>query len=216
MKTTLGILGAGSVGRALAALLREAGYRPVLGVRNPQAAAAKLGADVDVRTPQAAVDAAGIIINATPWAGESGSATLDLLRGLRGLDGKILVDATNPLNADWSPRPPGPDTSAGEETQRAVPGAFVVKAFNTVFADMMDGARLRHARVPVTAFFCGDAAQAKGTVGGLLGELGFHPLDAGPLSSARYLEAIAHLNIRLAVGMGGGTHAYFTYEQRKA
>jgi predicted dinucleotide-binding enzyme len=138
------------------------------------------------------------------------------LKSLRGLDGKIVIDATNPLFEDWSPLLLGEENSAGEEVQKALPQTLVVKAFNTVFADVMKVIDLTGLRPQVTGFYCGDHRDAKTVVAKLLERLGFEARDVGALSSARWLEAMAHLNIRIAVGLKGGTNAYFTYQALQA
>ncbi len=207
MNTRIGILGTGSVGHALGNLLGQQGYSVVFGARDPEKAAATLGRDAEVMTPVDLAAECDLLIVAVPWTGAS-----DLLKGLPNLDGKVIVDATNPLNADWSPLLLGQETSAGEELQKALPGVRVVKAFNTIFADMMTEEKIRAATAPVTAFFCGNDAEAKKSVAEILTKIGLQPRDAGAISSARYLEAIAHLNIHIAVALQGGTHAFFSYE----
>jgi predicted dinucleotide-binding enzyme len=98
----------------------------------------------------------------------------------------------------------GHDTSAAEEIQRAFPAARVVKAFNTVFAQVLgDGPTLAGVTVPL--YFAGDDAAAKETVRSLIQSLGFAAVDAGGLRNARYLEPVAGLNIYFGYGAGRGT-----------
>ncbi|MEM7601158.1 MAG: hypothetical protein AAF357_07040 [Verrucomicrobiota bacterium] len=118
---------------------------------------------------------------------------------------------TNPLNSDWSPLHLGQENSAGEITAAALPGSRVVKAFNTVFADMMDAKKIAALPLRPLGLFCGESAQAKSVVASLLESVRFSAVDAGGITSARYLEQVAHLNIQLAVGQGGGTNAAFAY-----
>jgi 8-hydroxy-5-deazaflavin:NADPH oxidoreductase len=132
------------------------------------------------------------------------------------LAGKIVIDATNPLNENWSPLLLGQENSAGEEIARLLPKSKVVKAFNTVFADIMKPGKLARGTLAATAFICGDDEAANAEVAGLASSLGFAPVIAGPLKNARYLEGMAHLNIAIAVGQGGGTDAAFLYDQRSA
>jgi len=73
--------------------------------------------------------------------------------------------------------------------------------------------RLTRLGVPVTAFVAGDDAEARQQVSSLARSMGFAPIETGPLSTARYLEAMAHLNIAIAVGQSGGTDAAFLYDQ---
>lgn len=207
--STIGIIGTGSVGSALGNLLSTSGADVVWGARDVEKAAARLGPEAVVMSIADVLRDCRVLIVAVPW-----TEALPMLRGLPPLEGHIVVDATNPLQADWSPLVLGSETSAGEEIQRALQGARVVKAFNTIFADMMRPEALQAATSPVTAFLCGDDADAKAFIAGLAQRAGFAPVDVGPLLCARYLEAMAHLNIQIAVGMKGGTHAHFSYAQQ--
>jgi predicted dinucleotide-binding enzyme len=141
-------------------------------------------------------------------------ASLDVLKNLAPkLAGKIIIDNTNPLNADWSPLLLGQENSAGEEIQRLLPESFVIKAFNTIFADVMQKEAHNRSGQSITAFIAGNDDTAKIKVIELTQACGFTPLNVGDITSARYLEAMAHLNIRIAVGLQGGTNAAFLYHQ---
>lgn len=154
---------------------------------------------------------ADIIVLALPY-----TALKECLTPLKEkLHGKIIVDCTNPLNTDWSPLVLGENNSAAEEISRLVPEAFVVKAFNTIFADVMTPERQQRDGQRITAFVASQHDDAKQTIMQLAEKSGFHALDVGPLHMARYLEAIAHLNIQIAIGQGGGTNAAFIYHQIK-
>ena len=105
-----------------------------------------------------------------------------------------MIDATNPLSADMSAMVVT-ERSGAEEVQAQLPGARVVKAFNTVFAvnqadGVVDGTVL-------DGFYAGDDDAAKGTVRQLLADIGFRPVDAGPLARSLALEHMAFLNISL-------------------
>ncbi|NJO40456.1 MAG: hypothetical protein HC865_07275 [Cyanobacteria bacterium RU_5_0] len=126
---------------------------------------------------------------------------------------KVVIDSTNPLNADWSPKLLGQENSASEEISRLLPEAYVVKAFNTIFADVMNEP-VKDGQA-ITAFIAGDNDEAKQKVIALARTIGYAPIDTGPLYTARYLESMAHLNIQLAVGQDGGTNAAFIYLQPK-
>jgi predicted dinucleotide-binding enzyme len=129
------------------------------------------------------------------------------------LASKIVVDGTNPHREDWAPLFLGEQNSAGEQIARWLPRSEVVRGFNTVFAAVMtrDGIN-RHGR-PATFLLCGDVPTANAKVATYAAKLGFAPLDAGPLLCSRYFEAMAHLNVQLAIGMDGGTNAAFLYDQ---
>jgi hypothetical protein len=94
-------------------------------------------------------------------------------------------------------------TSAGEETQRLLPKARVVKAFNTVFAVNMPTGTVGGEKL--TAFIAGDDKAAKGVVMKLASDIGFKPLDCGPMRNARFLEPMTALLIHLGYEQGRGT-----------
>ncbi|WP_240975339.1 NADPH-dependent F420 reductase [Paraburkholderia aromaticivorans] len=99
----------------------------------------------------------------------------------------------------------GHDTSAAEEIARAVPDAQIVKAFNTLFAQVLaDGPVFANGQ-RASVFFAGDGTAATARVKSLIDSLGFQPVDAGGLKNARYLEPLAGLNIYLGYGAGMGT-----------
>lgn len=198
----IAILGAGAVGRHLHDLFSGGGLQVQLCSRSPSA---------DGVTFATGIAQADVVMLAVPYL-----ALADLLPTLEErLNGKVVVDCTNPLNSDWSPLLLGQENSAGEEVARLLPSARVVKAFNTVFADVMAPDRLRRNGQPVTAFVASDDAAAKTAVMEISRIAGFDPLDVGPLRMARYLEAMAHLNIQIALSQGGGTNSAFLYHQVK-
>lgn len=175
--TTIGILGAGRVGTNLARALAASGHQVTLGRRgNGDHATVASGAD--------------IVINATP-----GDTTLERLTALRAeLAGKILVDVSNATH-DAADGLPGdlcyPGGSLAEQLQDALPGTQVVKTLNTMlFTVMTDPGALR---TPPTAYLSGNDEQAKKTVAGLLGDLGWDPgwiEDLGDITTARATEAM--------------------------
>lgn len=191
----IGIIGTGHVGGALGRLWAAKGHEILFGSRDPHSArvqslAAEAGATARAGTIAEAGAYGPIVVLATPWSGtrvaveEAGLAA-----------GTILIDATNPLQPGLAGLELGTTTSAGEEVARWAPGARVVKAFNTLgaahFANpIFDGA-------PTSMFLCGDDAEAKAVAADLAAELGFEAVDAGPLSNARWTEALAMLWIDL-------------------
>lgn len=204
----VGILGFGSVGKKLAQLFSDAGHTVTIGVRNPVDVSKS---SIGFETASFAQTAAKVevLVLAIPY-----QAALETLKPLTSeLVDKIVIDSTNPLNADWSPLLLGEENSAGEEIQRALPQSFVIKAFNTIFADVMQKESHNRAGHSITAFLAGNNAAAKGKIISLTKECGFAPVDTGDITSARYLEAMAHLNIRIAVALQGGTSAAFFYHQ---
>ena len=127
---------------------------------------------------------------------------MSALQSVGDLQGKVVIDITNPLTADYMGLTLGHSTSAAEEIAKAVPGAEIVKGFNTVFAQVLaEGADFGKGQ-KVTVFVASDSARAKQTAAALAESIGFNVVDAGGLKNARYLEPLAGLNIYL--GYGGG------------
>lgn len=151
-----------------------------------------------------------VVCFAIPYAAMNEVLTLNK----EALKGKIVVDCTNAINiADWSPLFLGED-SGGEQTARLLPDSKVVKAFNTIFADVMKTDKQQFVGQKLTAFIASDDAEAANIIKKLADEAGFNGFVVGGIKNARHLEAMAHLNIAIALA-GGGTEAGFTYFQRK-
>ena len=112
------------------------------------------------------------------------------------LDGRVVVDITNPLNEDYSGLVETPAGSGAQEIAAAAhPGARVVKAYNTTFARTVADGQV--AGQPLDVFVAGDDAGARDTVAQLVEAGGSRAVDAGPLARARELEALAFLHIAL-------------------
>lgn len=187
----IGIIGAGQFGTKLKALFERAGYEVASGGRS---------AARDVATH------GEVVVLALPFdaCAEALPPLADALRD------KIVVDATNPIAPDWSPMDLNGETAA-VRIQAMLPDTRVVKAFNMVFADVMTPDGLDRDGARATVFIASNDERARGNVAALAEELGFAPVEVGDLSHARFLEGMAHLNIQLALGMGGGTNAAFVY-----
>lgn len=196
----IGIIGSGSVGSSLGALLEGAGHDVLIGSRSHPTI-----------KPIDAMQHGEVIILAIHF-----HVLQDFLKPSdiqEALKDKIVVDSTNPLNNDWSPLLLGQETSAGEEVAKLLPNSKVVKAFHTIFADMMKKEIIASSAGDITAFVASDDPEAMHIVAGLAKDCGFEPTTIAKLSASRYLEAMAHLNIELAVGQGGGTGAYIGYHR---
>jgi predicted dinucleotide-binding enzyme len=182
----IGIIGKGNVGTAIAAGLSRKGHEVKFGHRDPKepvAEAAKWGEVIILAVPHSA---------AADTAREVGSAA----------DGKTVIDVSNAIKENME-LAVGFTTSAAEELQKKLPKAHVVKAFNTVFAQNQSVGRIGNEQL--TLFVAGDDAKAKQTVMQLGADIGFDPVDAGPLKAARYLEPMGMLMINLGYGLGMGT-----------
>ena len=209
---TIGIIGSGNVGGALGTRWARAGHAVVFGSRKPESdemkqLVAKAGVSARAATLAETVQAADALLLATPW-----DVTKNVVTGLDGLSGKVLIDATNPLLPDLSGLAVGTTTSAAEQVAQWARGAKVVKCFNTVGSNVMENQAFG-AEQPVM-FYCGDDASAKHVAKDLAVEIGFDAVDAGPLRQARVLEPVALLWISLALVQGLGRDIAFKLLRR--
>lgn len=200
MKIT--VIGAGNMGSAFVKQLVRSGHQVSVAARNidraTQVAAANPGAKAVEIT--GAANGADAVILATGY-----DAAVSALRSAGDLKGKVVIDITNPLTADYMGLTLGHNTSAAEEIASAVPGAEIVKAFNTVFAQVLsEGADFGDSG-RVSVFVASDSERAKQTAAAIAESMGFSVTDAGGLKNARYLEPLAGLNIYFAYGAGQGT-----------
>jgi len=208
----IGIIGAGNVGSALGKRWAANGHRVLYGSRDPQSEKIRdlvlaSGANARSATIRGAVEDSDVVVLATPW-----DATASVVQSITNWQHKIIIDTTNPLNPGLQGLAVGHSTSAAEQIASWAPDAQVVKAFNCTGANNM--ADPNYGGAAATMFICGDDAAAKATVLALAGELGFEPVDAGPLSMARELEPLALLWIKLAYGQGLGRNIAFKLLKR--
>jgi hypothetical protein len=193
----IAIIGAGNVGTALSEAAVAAGHTVSVSATNSEKAAAS-AAGTGARAAASNLDAvtgADIVVLAVP--GSAAAAVADELASA--VRGKVVVDATNPLNANFSDLDIE-ETAAAQTLQRHLPDVPVVKAFNTIFAGRL-GNPVEQG-FTLDAFYAGDDADAKKTVSEFVASLGFRPIDAGGLRMARALEEMAFLNISLNAGQG--------------
>jgi len=192
----IAIIGAGNVGGALGQGWAKRGHEVRYGVPNPADAKYR---DLPTASPADAAANADAIVLATPWP-----ATEAAVKGLGDLSGRVVIDCTNPLGM-------GPDglglilghsISGGEMVAQWAPGAAVFKAFNTTgFNNMAD---LGGYAIAPVMFVAGDDAAKKPAVIGLVWDLGFEAVDAGPLRNARLLEPFGMLWIDQSLNRGMG------------
>jgi predicted dinucleotide-binding enzyme len=194
MPKRFGVLGSGEVGQTLAKGLASAGYEVRIGTRTP----GKLA-----QFSKSSGIPAGSFAEVAGWAqavvlAVLGTAALDAieLAGSKNLDGKLVIDTTNPITND----PPedgvlrsftGPNESLMERLQTAYPKVAFVKAFNSVGSDLMVHPILSGG--PPTMFYCGNDSAAKGVVAHLLEQFGWESADMGGAAAARALEPLAQL-----------------------
>jgi predicted dinucleotide-binding enzyme len=195
------VIGSGNMAAGFVKQLSAAGHQVRVSGRDQakaQALAKQQGASaVDLADAAQGMDA---VVVATPY-----EQAVAALRSVGNLSGQVVIDITNPLTADYMGLTMGHSTSAAEEIARAVPEIEVVKAFNTVFAQVMAEGADFGAGQKVSVFVASDSARAKQTAASLAESIGFQVVDAGGLKNARYLEPLAGLNIYLGYGAGLGT-----------
>jgi 8-hydroxy-5-deazaflavin:NADPH oxidoreductase len=196
----IAIIGTGNMAVGLASVWAAAGHAISIGARDLTKAAAlaeKVGHNSVGDAIAVAAERADIVVLAVPF-----EAAADAIQQAGNLSGKVLVDISNPISLDYKELTIGHTTSAAEEIQKLAPQALVVKAFNTIFAQLL----APDARTGKTlqVFIAGDAATAKATVSDLVTSAGFEPVDAGLLSNSRYLEPIGEMNIHFGFFLGKG------------
>jgi NADPH-dependent F420 reductase len=205
MKMNVTIIGAGNMGRGIGTRLVSGGHSVTLMDREPEKAKslaqelsgkAKKGAKVQGVALGTPVQDE-IVIFAVPYG-----ATGQLIEQLgKQLDGKIVIDITNPLNATYSGLAVAPGTSAAEEIAKKLPkDAVVLKAFNTTFAKTLVEGEVDGKRLDV--FIAGNAEEPKQKVSKLVEDAGLRAIDAGALDRARQLEAMGFLGIALQQELG--------------
>ena len=194
----IGILGSGAVGQSLARGYGRHGHDVLIGTRKSEVE------DLPVASPDQAVADADMVVLAV-----AGRASVELTGSLAHLlEGKILVDATNPL--DFSAGAPrlfvGFEDSLGEQVQKAAPGARVVKAYNTVGNTLFVDPELPGG--PPTMLIAGNDDAAKATVTQLLEETGWEVADLGGIEASRWLEAMCMAWVTYGARTGTWNHAW--------
>jgi predicted dinucleotide-binding enzyme len=187
------------MGSGFARLFASKGMDIAIGHKNPEKAealATEVGAEGG--SVKDAVSQADIIIFAVKY-----EDTAAALKAAGDLTNKIVIDISNPITADYKGLTIGHSTSAAEEIQKLIPNAKVVKAFNTIFAELLPTES--RARRKVQVFIAGDDETAKAKVSDLVMAAEFEPVDSGILSNSRYLEPLGELNIWLGFFLGWGT-----------
>jgi len=202
----IAVIGAGNVGKALGKAWARPGHDVTYGVRQP---ADTKYAGLKTAGVAEAARAAEAILLATPW-----DATEAALKSAGDLTGKLILDATNPLaiGPQGMGLALGHTISGGEMVAAWAKNAAVFKTLNTTGFNNMENAG-GYAQKPVM-FFAGDDSARRATVAALLADLGFEPVDAGPLSNARLLEPYAMLWIDLALRRGQGRDIAFALMRR--
>jgi predicted dinucleotide-binding enzyme len=219
----IGILGSGLMGGKLGTIFARAGHDVVFSYSHSKAKLEKLardaGGEARAGTPAEAAKDADALLLAVHW-----SRVDDVLKKAGDLSGKVIVSCSLPMNADDTGLVIANTSSGSEELAKKVPKAHVVSAFNTVPSEVLfsvferagsgkreggSGKRERGSGARPSVVYCGDNAKAKKVVAQLITDVGFEPIDAGPLRIARYTEPFTMLVGQLAYeGDRGPAMAY--------
>jgi len=196
---SIGIVGAGNMGRSIAGQLAKTGEGVTLTDRNPskaEAAVAEIAGDGVSAAKEPDALASDVVVLAlwypgtTEFAGEHADE----------LDGKIVVDISNPLDESWIRLGIDPSTSSAELLAERLPGSRIVKAFNTTHAPALAEGQVDEVALDVLLASDDDAAKAE--VSELVKAAGLRPIDAGRLDNARLLERLTAFQIELSQRYG--------------
>jgi predicted dinucleotide-binding enzyme len=199
----IGIIGAGKMGSGLGKLWATQGHTVMFSYSRDrpklEALALSVGENSSVGTPAEAAQFGEIVLLAIPW-----SAVAEALAAVGSWAGKPVISCVTPLKTDFSGLELGTTTSAAEEIAMQIAGAKVVEVLFPFAERLHADSRQFGAQTP-TQFYCGDDAEAKAIAAQLIIDVGLTPVDAGALTSARYLEPVGMLLVNLAYGLGMGT-----------
>lgn len=209
----IGIFGSGLMGGKLGTLLARSGHEVVFSYARSQEKLKRLAEDANgnarAGTPREAAQDADALLLAVHWLRID-----DVLHQAGDLSGKVVLTCSLPMDAGNSGLVIGHTTSGAEELARKVPKAKVVCAFNTVPSEVFFGvyAARRKANKP-SLVYCGDDARSKRVAAALIRDVGFDPVDAGPLRIARYTEPFALLMGQLAYEGSDGPELAYRFER---
>jgi predicted dinucleotide-binding enzyme len=198
---TIAIIGSGKMGSGFARLLASKGFDTTIGNKNAEKASAlakEIGAKAKGGSVKDAVSQADVAILAVKY-----EDTVEALKAAGDLTNKVIIDISNPITPDFKALTIGHSTSAAEEIQKHAPSAKIVKAFNTIFGELLPTESRKGRTIQV--FIAGDDEAANAKVMNLVKALEFEPINSGPLSNARFLEPMGELNIWLGFFLGWGT-----------
>lgn len=209
----VGILGSGLMGAKLGTLFAHAGHEVVFSYARSEQKLSKLareaGGTARHGTAREAAQEADAVLLAVHW-----SRLDDVLNQTGELSGKVIVTCSLPMNDDNTELVVAHTSSGAETLAGRLPKARIVSAFNTVPSEVLFG--VFEARRKVTRpslVYCGDDSRSKRLVAGLIRDVGFDPVDAGPLRIARYTEPFALLVAQLAYEGQGGPELAYRFER---
>jgi predicted dinucleotide-binding enzyme len=208
----VGILGSGLMGGKLGTIFARAGHEVVFSYVRSEQNLKVLARDAKGKaragTPREAAQGADAVLLAVHW-----SRIKDVLNQTGDLSGKVIVTCSLPMNDDNTELVVAHTSSGAEELAKMIPKARVVAAFNTVPSEVLFGVyeSKRKASRP-SLVYCGDDESGKGVAAELIRDVGFDPVDAGPLPIARYTEPFALLVAQLAYEGKGGPELAYRFE----
>jgi len=208
----VGILGSGLMGAKLGTIFARAGHKVVFSYSHSEAKLKKLardaGRNASAGTPREAVKDADVLLLAVHW-----SKVDDVLGQAGDLAGRVIISCSLPMNDDDSGLVIG-HTSSGAEELAKRSGARVVLAFNTVPSEVLfDVFKRRRNRKRPSLIYCGDDKKAKRIAATMIRDVGFEPVDGGPLENARYSEPFTLLIAYLAYEAKGGPRLAYRIER---
>jgi len=211
----VGILGSGLMGGKLGTIFARAGHEVVFSYARSDKKLERLARDAGNNAragkPDEAARDADVLLLAVHW-----SRMDDVLHQAGELSGKLILTCSLPMNADNTGLIIAHTSSGAETLAKKVPKARIVCAFNTVPSEVLFGvyAARRKANRP-SLVYCGDDGRSKEVAAGLIRDVGFDPVDAGPLRIARYTEPFALLVGQLAYEGKGGPELAYRFERFK-
>ena len=211
----VGILGSGLMGGKLGTIFARAGHEVVFSYARSNGKLKRLARDAQgnarAGSPAEAAKDADAILLAVHW-----SRIDDALKQAGDLSGKVIITCSLPMDAKNTKLILGTTTSGAEELAKKVPKAHVVAAFQTVPSEVLFGVfEAKRRKTRPTLIYCGDHKGSKAVVAELIRDVGFDPIDAGPLSIARYTEPFALLVAQLAYEGEGGPELAYRFERFK-
>ncbi len=208
----VGVIGSGLMGGKLGTIFARAGHEVTFSYAQSEEKLKNLAREAQGKaragTPREAARDADAILLAVHW-----SRIADVLRQAGDLSGKVILTCSLPMNSNNTELVVGHTTSGAEELARMVPNARVVCAFNTVPGEVLFGAyEARGKTGRPSLVYCGDDSSSKEIAAELIRDVGFDPVDAGPLRIARYTEPFALLVGQLAYEGNGGPELAYRFE----
>jgi hypothetical protein len=209
----VGILGSGLMGGKLGTIFARAGHEVVFSYARSQkkleGLARDAGRNARAGTPGEAARDAAVLLLAVHW-----SRFDDVLKQAGDLSGKVIVSCSLPMNVDNTELVVANASSGAEELAKMVPKARVVSAFNTIPSEVLfDVYEARSKTNRPSLVYCGDDKKGNAVAAELIRDVGFDPVDAGPLRIARYTEPFALLVGQLAYEGRGGPELAYRFER---